>query len=123
MRVVLSTAAVALSLGFASIPFGSASAQDLELHMGNNGPRVIMRDDCDPNYERCRDRDDYRRDRREERRGCSPERALDKARRMGIHRARIERMGRRSIVVSGRSEGEWVSMRFDRWDPRCPRLD
>jgi hypothetical protein len=91
--------------------------------LGNNGPRVIMRDDCDPRYEHCRDRDEYRRDRWEKRGECSPERALRKARRMGIYRARIERMGRRSIEVRGRSEGERVSVRFDRWDPRCRRLD
>ena len=123
MRVVLSSTAFAFALALGSIPIGSASAQDLELHLGNNGPRVIMRDDCDPRYERCRDRNEYRRDRWEERGECSPERALRKARRMGIHRARIDRIGRRSIEVRGRSEGERVSVTFDRWDPRCRRLD
>jgi hypothetical protein len=123
MRVVLSSTAFAFALALGAIPLGSASAQDMELHLGNNGPRVIMRGDCDPNEERCRDRDDYRRDRREERRECSPERALEKARRMGIHRAHIERVGRRSIEVRGRSDGERVGVRFDRWDPYCRPLD
>ena len=127
MRIALSSTAFAFALVLGSIPLGSASAQDmplrlgnhaasaqdLELHLGNNGPRVIMRDDCDPRYEHCRDRDEYRRDRWEKRGECSPERALRKARRMGIYRARIERMGRRSIEVRGRSDGERVSVRFD----------
>lgn len=123
MRVVLSTTVFAFALAFASVPLGSASAQDMELHMGRNGPRVMMRDDCDPRYERCRDRDEYRRDRWGERRECSPERALEKARRMGIYRAHIDRIGRRSIEVRGRSDGERASVRFDRWDPRCRPLD
>jgi hypothetical protein len=120
MRVVLFTTGFAFALGLASVPLGQASAQDLELHMGRNGPSVRMGDDCDPRFERCRYGDEYRRDRPEE---CSPGRALEKARRMGIYRARIERIGRRSIQVSGRSEGEFVSVRFDRWDYRCRRLD
>jgi len=123
MRIALSSTAFAFALVLGSIPLGSASAQDMELHLGNHGPRIIMRDDCDPRFERCRDRGEYRRDRWEERRECSPERALEKARRMGIYRARIERMGRRSIEVRGRSDGERVSVIFDRWDPRCRRLD
>ena len=42
MRVVLFTTGFAFALGLASVPLGQASAQDLELHMGRNGPSVRM---------------------------------------------------------------------------------
>jgi len=38
---------------------------------------------------------------------------------MGIHRARIDRVGRRSIDVRGRRDGDRIVVSFDRWDRRC----
>jgi hypothetical protein len=126
MRAILTSTVLAFAMALA-LPAGLASAQDLELHLGNDGPKIRMRDDCDPYRENCRDRGDYRRDRGDdrwaERRECTPEHALDKADRMGIRRARIGRVGRRSIEVRGRSHGDWVSVRFDRWDRHCRVLD
>jgi hypothetical protein len=52
MRIALSSTAFAFALVLGSIPLGSASAQDMELHLGNHGPRIIMRDDCDPRFKK-----------------------------------------------------------------------
>lgn len=56
------------------------------------------------------------------RRGCSPERALDKADRMGLHRVRIVDVDRRTITVRGRQHGDRVTVTFGR-GPHCPVLD
>ena len=57
------------------------------------------------------DRDDYR--------ACSPDRAVSKARRMGLRDARVVDVGRRSITVRGRSYGDRVRITFGR-SPTCP---
>lgn len=57
------------------------------------------------------DRDDYR--------ACSPDRAVSKARRMGLRDARVVDVGRRSITVRGRSYGDRVRITFGR-SPSCP---
>jgi hypothetical protein len=127
MRNIFSSAALALAVAFTGLSVtgmtgmsGAASAQNLELELGQDGPRLRLRDDCDPDREDCRDR----RDRGWERRQCTPERALDKAERMGLRRARIVDVGRRTIEVRGRNwDGDRVSVRFGRWDRRCPVFD
>lgn len=53
------------------------------------------------------------------RRFCTAGQALDKARRMGLHRARIFDEGRRTIKVSGRKLGERVVVAFGR-QRGCP---
>ena len=60
----------------------------------------------------------YYRDRRPQR-VCTPNRALDKAERLGIRRARIVDVGRRTIEVRGRQRGERVEVTFGR-GPNCP---
>ncbi len=60
----------------------------------------------------------YYRDRRP-RRVCTPNRALNKAERLGIRRARIVDVGRRTIEVRGRQRGERVEVTFGR-GPNCP---
>ena len=102
-----------------------ASAQ-VQFQFDQNGGRVIVGPDCRRegswNDPRCRDRrrDDRNwRDNGEERRGCSPEQALDKAERMGLRRVRIEDVGRRFIEVSGRAEGRRVVVTFAR-ERGCP---
>ena len=52
-------------------------------------------------------------------RGCSPERALNKAERMGLRRARVVDVSRRTITVAGRQYGDRVRVTFAR-APRCP---
>ena len=127
MHAFLKSSALALAVALTGIPIGGASAQDLELHLGNNGPQLRVRPDCDPDREDCRDRGDYRRDRGGDRwsrnRECTPDRALDKADRMGIRRARIDDVGRRTISVRGRNrDGDRVVVTFGRRDGRCPVL-
>ena len=132
MHAFLKTSAIAIVIALTGIPAGgSASAQDLELHLGKNGPQLRVSPDCDPYREDCRDRRDGRRDdrrdgdrdRRSDRRECSPERALDKADRMGVRRARIGDVGRRTISVRGRDRhGDRIVVTFDRRDRRCPVL-
>ena len=50
---------------------------------------------------------------------CRPGRALRKARRMGVRRAYVHRVGRRGVVVGGRRYGERVRVGFAR-APGCP---
>ncbi|KQZ93970.1 hypothetical protein ASD64_03500 [Mesorhizobium sp. Root157] len=136
MRNILKTALIAATLALAGAAANVAQAETLELQLGPDGPRMLMRDDCNPYRERCRGEDrryddrryDDRRyyDRRPDDRGwarreCAPQRAVAKAERMGIRRARIVDVGRRTIDVSGRSRyGERVVVSFGRWDRSCP---
>lgn len=96
-----------------------AFAQDIELEIGPDGLRIDR--DCNPRYENC-----YRERRREyydERPRCSEGRALRKAERMGIRRARIADVGRRTIEVRGRDRyGERIYVTFGRRHPSCPVL-
>ncbi|MEQ1943234.1 hypothetical protein ABMA32_12530 [Mesorhizobium sp. VNQ89] len=64
------------------------------------------------------DRWDRRDDRRYDRR-CSPDRAVDKAERYGLRRARVVDVSHRTITVAGRKWGERVHMTFAR-APNCP---
>lgn len=53
---------------------------------------------------------------------CTPERALDKARRIGLRAPRIDYVSAHRIGVIGRSHGEFVSVTFGR-AAGCPRFD
>lgn len=126
MTMTITRAALALAVALTSVPFGvSAASAQVELRIDRNGPQMRLRDDCDPDYEDCRvERRDYvdRRDSRDGR-GCSPDRALRKAERMGIRRARIVDVGRRTIDIRGRDRrGERVVVSFGRRDRSCPVL-
>lgn len=61
---------------------------------------------------------DWRRD-RDWRRSCSPDRALDKAERMGLRRARVVDVGRNTIKVAGLKYNSRVMVVFGR-DRSCP---
>ena len=50
---------------------------------------------------------------------CSPRKAVRKARRKGLRRARVIRVGHRGVVVAGRKWGERVIMGFGK-SRRCP---
>lgn len=118
MRNILIGCALLVSAGMAA-PM-QASAQDLELEIGRDGLRIERDRDCNPRYEDC-----YRYERRgyyEDRPRCSEGRALRKAERMGIRRARIADIGRRTIDVSGRDRyGDRIRVTFGR-QPSCPVL-
>ena len=61
---------------------------------------------------------DYRHDRRYGR-ACTPNRALNKAERLGLRRAHVVDVDRRTIKVAGRKYGERVRITFAR-APNCP---
>jgi len=129
MNKMLTRAALALAVAVTSMPLAmSAASAQVELRIDRSGPELRLRDDCDPDYQDCRiDRRDSRRDRYEEVRredGCSANRALRKADRMGIRRARVVDVGRRTIEVAGRDRrGDRVIVTFSRRDRSCPVLD
>ena len=116
MRNILIGCALLASASMA-VPV-QASAQDIELEIGRDGLRIER--DCNPRYEDC-----YRGERRgyyDDRPRCSEGRALRKAERMGIRRARIADVGRRTIDVRGRDRyGERIYVTFGR-HPSCPIL-
>ena len=130
MRTILLKSVLSITFALSAISFAPvASAQDLEIDIGREGPRLRLSDDCNPRYEDCRDGidEDFRYERRREearyaRRGCSEERALDKAERIGLRRVSIVSAGRRVIEVRGRDRrGNRVMVEFGR-EPNCPIL-
>jgi len=103
-----------IALGtLAAIP-ATAQADSLYLNFGGPGAGIGMRFGDSGHSWREHDR---RHDRRAER--CTPERALWKADRMGINRARVVDVDRHTIVVRGRSRGDRVHVVFGRSE-HCP---
>lgn len=120
MRELLIYSALAFATAATAMPLGvaPASAQNLELEIDREGPRLRVRPDCDPDFEDCYDRRGIYTARNA---GCTPERALRKAERMGIRRARVVDVDRRTIDVRGRDRyGERVYVTFGRRDRSCP---
>jgi hypothetical protein len=119
MLKTLKTAALSALIGLgalAAVP-AVAQADGLYLNFGHSGPRFGV---YDGGRERVRDwRHDRDRRDRDWRRGCSPDRALDKAERMGLRRARIVDVGRSTIKVAGRKFNDRVVVVFGR-DRGCP---
>lgn len=117
----LKTAALSAMIGFATltaIPAG-AQADGLYLNYGSGhhgadfGVQVEGYDRAD-----YRGRHTYH----DERRGgwgCTPYRAVDKAERYGLRRARVIDVSRRSITVAGKKWGRHVVLSFGR-APSCP---
>ena len=94
-------AALVTTLAFVSVPLAApfaapASAQDVELRIGPDGVRPIIRD---------RDRD--RRDR-----GCSPREAQRAAAEEGLRRAEVVRVTDRSVTVRGFTRRGPEQLRF-----------
>lgn len=136
MATVFKSAVLALSLAAAGLAVSApaASAAGLEYRFGGADSSVIIR-----NHNSDRDhgrQDDWRRG-RDDRRGdwsrdggrhhgqhlaqgfCDPDRAIGKARSMGLHRARIADANRRYISVDGFNRGRHVEVRFGNvWS--CP---
>ena len=118
MLTKLKTAALSALIGLgtlAAIP-ATAQAEGLYLNYGSghhSGVGIgVQIGDYDRDYR------DYRRDRRHFR-GCTPNRALNKAERLGLRRAHVVDVDRRTIKVSGRKYGERVRITFAR-SPNCP---
>ncbi|ESW81435.1 hypothetical protein NKH81_17550 [Mesorhizobium sp. M0959] len=104
----IKTAALSALVGLGTLAAIPAHADSIYLGFGNNqDPRVgVYTGDEDDGY--------YREHRRHGgwRRSCSPERAIDKAERMGLHRARIIDINRRTVKVAGRQYGDRVVIVF-----------
>ncbi|RVB08442.1 hypothetical protein EN918_37090, partial [Mesorhizobium sp. M7A.F.Ca.CA.004.05.1.1] len=96
----IKTAALSALVGLGTLAAVPAHADSLYLGFGNNN---------DPRFGVYTGDDGYRHRRDERRgnwrRGCSPDRALDKAERMGLHRVRIVDVSRRTVKVAGRQGG------------------
>ncbi|MFA6155141.1 hypothetical protein [Mesorhizobium sp.] len=112
----IKTATLSALVGLGTLAAIPAHADNLYLGFGNNDdPRVGVYVGED-GYRHRRDerRDEWRSvERRDEwRRGCSPERALGKAQRMGLHRARILDVNRRTVKVMGRQDGDRIVIVF-----------
>ncbi len=120
----LRTATLSAIIGASALMAIPAQAEDLYLNFGGrDGVGVQLGNGDSANYRRHDERrhDERRYDERRyhERRGCSEDRALDKAERMGLRRARVTDMDRRTIEVSGRKRGDRVTLIFAR-APNCP---
>lgn len=114
----IKTAALSALVGLGTLAAIPAHADNLYLGFGNNqDPRVGVYVGDDGYRHR---RGDERRD--DWRRGCSPDRALDKAERMGVHRARIIDVNRRTVKVMGRQDGDRVVIVFAN-DRGCPVIN
>jgi hypothetical protein len=121
MLTTLKTTLIAGLIGLSGLAAVPASAESLYLNFGDRHDSrfgVYMGDDSRTYYprERWRERR-YGRYGMESR--CSPGRALDKAERMGIHRARVSFVSPRRIAIAGRQYGERVRVTFAR-APGCP---
>jgi hypothetical protein len=119
MFSTLKTATLSAMIGLGAIAAMPAAAQadGLYLNYGggqyNSGAGVYVGDG---------ERADYRHDRRYDRRYqrfCTPDRALDKAVRLGLRRAHVVDVDRHTIKVSGRKHGDRVRVTFAR-APNCP---
>jgi len=102
----IKAAALSALVGLGALGAIPAHADSLYLGFGNNqDPRFGV-------Y--TGDNDGYRRDWRRDRdwRGCSPDRALDKAERMGLRRARVVDVNRSVVKVVGRQYGDRVVVVF-----------
>ncbi|HEV7252308.1 MAG TPA: hypothetical protein VGN97_04310 [Mesorhizobium sp.] len=89
----------------------AAHADGLYFQFGLSGGDVVYKE---------RDYDRHGRDYGRRGRVCTPERALDKAERLGFRRVELERVNRNRIVVSGRKHGEWSDIVFSRDGRNCP---
>lgn len=95
MSSTIGKCALAFTMLFSSISFSTfASAQDVELRIGPDGVRPIVRE----------------RDRRD--RGCSPREAARAAREEGLRRAEVVRVTDRSITVRGFTRRGPEQLRF-----------
>ncbi len=118
----LKTLAVSAALGLAGMAAlpAASHAEGVYLDLNRRGD---VRIGVDGGYHDADYRRDDRRWRDERggwgRRACTPERALNKAERMGLRRVAIRDVSRRTISVSGRDRGARVVVTFGR-GPGCP---
>jgi hypothetical protein len=114
MHILFKAAAFAGLIGAAAIAAAPAEAHNDHFRFGHARIGIYFGDGYAP-YDNDGYRDGYFRVHER----CTPERALYKARLVGVHAARIDYVSQRRIGVSGRSRGELVSLTFAR-APSCP---
>ena len=112
---VIKTAAIAGLVSFTALAVVPAKADNLNLSFGGRDARIgiYSGNGSRMHYPRYHEQHWW-----SERR-CTPERALYKAQRIGVHRARIDYVGQHEIGVVGRSRGERVYLTFARAH-NCP---
>ncbi|QDZ00577.1 hypothetical protein FQ775_09390 [Nitratireductor mangrovi] len=117
----LKTAALASMIGVGAIgaTAGTAQADGLSIGFGGSGGHFSMYFGDGGRH--------WHSDRRwgkgrHFRRGCTPWRAVNKARHMGVRHARVVRANHRIIKVRGRKFGHRVNIVFAR-APHCPVLN
>lgn len=115
MITKLRAGALSALIGLGTIAAIPATAQAEGIYLNYGGSGVGFQSGT---YERVDYRHGHRYDRRDARR-CSPQRALHKAARHGVRRARVVDVDRRTITVVGRKWGERVRVTFSR-APHCP---
>ncbi|UDL88937.1 hypothetical protein LGH82_28165 [Mesorhizobium sp. PAMC28654] len=126
----IKTATLSAMIGLGTLAaMPAAHADSLYLGFGTNrDARVGVYPVDDDGFYRRDNRPDWRSDDRGRpddrgwRRGCSPERALDKAERMGLYRARIVDVSRRTVKVMGRQRGDRVVIVFAN-ERGCPIIN
>jgi hypothetical protein len=102
--------------GLAAMP-AAAQADNLYLNLGGGDARFgVYVGDRDGRHHRW-----DRHDRRWDRQRCTPQRALNKAERIGLRRVALRHVGRNTISVSGRDHGDRVVVTFGR-GRNCPIL-
>jgi hypothetical protein len=99
--------ALTLSVGAICASVLPASAQDMELRIGPNGVRPVIRDN-----------EDYRDNRRA---GCSPSEARDAAMDEGFRRPQVTRVTNRSVTVEGMTRDGMDRIVFAN-RPGCPEI-
>ncbi|TPL60271.1 hypothetical protein FJ942_06815 [Mesorhizobium sp. B2-4-2] len=111
------TAALSALVGLGTLAAVPAHADSLYLGFGNNNdPRFgVYAGDDGYRHRRDERRDDWRR-------GCSPDWALNKAERMGLRRARVVDVSRRTVKVMGRQYGDRVVIVFAN-ERGCPIIN
>jgi hypothetical protein len=101
------TAALSALIGLGTLAAVPAHADSIYLGFGhNNNPRVGVYTGDNDGFYRVHRRE------RHWRRSCSPNRALNKAERMGLRRARIVDVSRRTVKVAGRQRGHRLMVVF-----------
>ena len=100
---VLKAAAIAATLAIGTVAgTGAASAHDRGITFGNSDFSITF--GSGQRHRHFHDDRGFRRN------ACRPRRALRKAKRRGLRRAYIHRVGQRGVIVKGRHRGERVTV-------------
>jgi hypothetical protein len=113
MLKFIKASAVCAVLGIATLAGAPAQADALYVGTGHNGLHVLVRDNHGPRWQ---GNGHYR-----PVRACTTERALEKARRMGVRRAHVAYQNRSVIGVKGHDRRGRIALTFGR-SASCPLI-